>query len=142
MLAHTHTQSMCAHTFTHTHAHRCTCMHTHSNITHICKLYAHYHCHDVKFSFNRICASSHAWPAVGTGMYSWRKILSLLCALSSVTLSMFTPYKCQHQYTYILKHPSSFPQIKQKSSINLNRLVFLFFIFILWFFCAFVYLHR
>ena len=58
---------------------------------------------------------------------------SSMCIIFSYTVYVHTLQIPTPGHIYC-KHPSSFPQIKQKSSINLNRLVFLF--FILWFFCS------
>lgn len=86
----------------------------------ICTLYAQYHCYDVQFSSLLTCGTSHAWrvlrsflllprsaqhPGLGHILKNWSvqwlQILISLCALSSVTLSRFTLYKCHLQCTYI-----------------------------------------
>ena len=55
---------------------------------------------------------------------------SSMCIIFSYTVYVHTLLIPTPGHIYC-KHPSSFPKIKQKSSINLNRLVFFF---ILWFF--------
>jgi hypothetical protein len=128
--------------------------HTHTYT--VCTLYAQYHCYDVQFSSLHTCGTSNAWPVVGR--FLWLPWPALHPGLGHILknwnvqwMQILNPHVQYCQWHWLCSHctnanssartfvtplylPSSYQQMKQKSGINLNILVFFNFLFsIVWF---------